>query len=73
MNWLNPDKTLREQDISVDTVVNLRKRLFFPEQDRAVDTSTPVLLNTVYEEVRQSDYFLSHFVYPLSQCKPLTY
>eukprot|EP00731_Ephydatia_muelleri_P033356 Em0028g31a len=52
VNWLNPDKTLREQDISVDTVVNLRKRLFFPEQDRAVDTITPVLLNTVYEECK---------------------
>lgn len=53
MNWLNPDKTLREQDVSVGTVVNLRKRLFFPEQDKTVDRGTPVLLNTIYDEVRQ--------------------
>ena len=52
MNWLNPDKTLREQDISVGTVVTLRKRLFFPDQDKAVDRDNSVLLNIIYAQVR---------------------
>lgn len=49
MNWLNSDKSLREQGISETAVLTLRKRFFFSDQN--VDRNDPVQLNLIYVQV----------------------
>eukprot|EP00731_Ephydatia_muelleri_P016952 Em0010g50a len=46
VNWLNSDKSLREQGISETAVLTLRKRFFFSDQN--VDRNDPVQLNLIY-------------------------
>ncbi len=49
MNWLNPDKSLREQGIEDTIVLTLRKKFFFSDQN--VDRNDPVQLNLLYVQV----------------------
>ena len=50
MNWLNPDKSLREQGIEETSMLTLRKKFFFSDQN--VDRNDPVQLNLLYVQVR---------------------
>lgn len=51
VNWLNPDKSLREQGVTDETqVLTLRKRLFFSDQN--VDYNDPVQLNLLFVQVQ---------------------
>ena len=48
VNWLNSDKSPREQGISESAVLTLRK-IFF--SDQSVDRNDPVQLNLIYVQV----------------------
>ena len=48
MNWLNPDKSLREQGIEETAVLTLREKFFF---DQNVDRNDPVQLSLLYVQV----------------------
>lgn len=50
VNWLEPQQTLREQGLTDETtVVTLRKRFFFSDQN--VNANDPVQLRLLYEQV----------------------
>lgn len=49
MNWLNPDKSLREQGIEETVVLTLRKKFFFSDQN--VDRNDPIQLNLLFVQV----------------------
>lgn len=50
VNWLEPQQTLREQGlIDETTVVTLRKKFFFSDQN--VNANDPVQLHLLYEQV----------------------
>ena len=49
MNWLNHDKSLREQGVGENDAVRLRKKFFFSDQN--VDRNDPVQLNLMYVQV----------------------
>ena len=49
VNWLNKDKSLREQGIDETQVLTLRKKLFFSDQN--VDCNDPVQLNLLFVQV----------------------
>jgi talin len=49
--WLNPDKTLREQGLSDDEPVILKKKFFFTDQN--VDRSDPVQMGLIYSQSHQ--------------------
>lgn len=49
VNWLNHDKSLREQGVGENDTVRLRKKFFFSDQN--VDRNDPVQLNLMYVQV----------------------
>ena len=49
VNWLNPDKSLREQGIEETVVLTLRKKFFFSDQN--VDRNDPIQLNLLFVQV----------------------
>ena len=49
VNWLNPDKSLREQGITETAILTLRKKFFFSDQN--VDRNDPIQLNLLYVQV----------------------
>ena len=55
MNWLNPDKSLREQGIEETAVLTLRKKFFFSDQN--VDRNDPVQLNLLFVQVGSLVYY----------------
>ena len=60
VNWLEPQQTLREQGLTDETtVVTLRKRFFFSDQN--VNANDPVQLRLLYEQVCVSYMCVSTF------------
>jgi talin len=51
VNWLNPEKTLREQGFGDSDIVILKKKFFFTDQN--VDRSDPVQLVLMYNQSRE--------------------
>lgn len=49
VNWVNRDKSLREQGIDETEVLILRKRLFFTDDN--VDVNDPIQVNLLYVQV----------------------
>jgi len=49
VNWLDHNKTLREQSIDVTETLLLRRKYFFSDQN--VDARDPVQLNLLYVQV----------------------
>ena len=49
VNWLDHNKTLREQSIDVNETLLLRRKYFFSDQN--VDARDPVQLNLLYVQV----------------------
>ena len=49
MNWLDHNKTLREQSVDVNETLLLRRKYFFSDQN--VDARDPVQLNLLYVQV----------------------
>ena len=49
VNWLNPDKSLREQGIEETSMLTLRKKFFFSDQN--VDRNDPIQLNLLFVQV----------------------
>eukprot|EP00117_Sycon_ciliatum_P001215 scpid5059/ scgid6971/ Talin-1 len=62
LHWLNQDKSLREQGIDETSVLTLRKKYFFSDQN--VDRNDPVQLNLLYVQARDGILQGSH---PVSQ------
>ena len=52
VNWLNTEKSLREQGIEETVVLTLRKKFFFSDQN--VDRNDPVQLNLLYVQSRDA-------------------
>ena len=52
VNWLNPDKSLREQGITETAILTLRKKFFFSDQN--VDRNDPIQLNLLYVQSRDA-------------------
>uniref|UniRef100_A0A1X7VGP0 FERM domain-containing protein n=1 Tax=Amphimedon queenslandica TaxID=400682 RepID=A0A1X7VGP0_AMPQE len=52
LNWVNRDKSLREQGIDETEVLILRKRLFFTDDN--VDVNDPVQVNLLFVQSRDS-------------------
>ena len=52
VNWLNTEKSLREQGIEETIVLTLRKKFFFSDQN--VDRNDPVQLNLLYVQSRDA-------------------
>jgi len=50
MNWLDPSKMLREQGVSENETVILRRKFFFSDQN--IDSRDPVQLNLLYVQTR---------------------
>jgi len=55
VNWLDHNKTLREQSVDVNETLLLRRKYFFSDQN--VDARDPVQLNLLYVQV---SYLISH-------------
>ncbi|KAI9103042.1 hypothetical protein DFS34DRAFT_671082 [Phlyctochytrium arcticum] len=49
-NWLHPEKTLREQGLTEEDTVILKKKFFFTDQN--IDRNDPVQLNLMYNQAR---------------------
>jgi len=49
VNWLDHNKTLREQSVDVNETLLLRRKYFFSDQN--VDARDPVQLNLLYVQV----------------------
>lgn len=49
--WLHPEKTLREQGLTEDDTVILKKKFFFTDQN--IDRNDPVQLNLLYNQARE--------------------
>lgn len=62
VNWVNRDKSLREQGIDETQVLILRKRLFFTDDN--VDVNDPVQVNLLYVQVSANYYktFIFKFI-----------
>ena len=52
LNWLNPEKSLREQGIDETQVLVLRKKFFFTDQN--VDRNDPIQLHLLYVQSRDA-------------------
>ena len=52
VNWLNPDKSLREQGIEETSMLTLRKKFFFSDQN--VDRNDPIQLNLLFVQVENT-------------------
>ncbi|XP_014214953.1 talin-2 [Copidosoma floridanum] len=52
LNWINPSKTLREQDIDETETVLLRRKFFFSDQN--IDSSDPVQLSLLYVQCQDA-------------------
>ena len=57
VNWLNPEKSLREQGIEESSTLTLRRKYFFSDQN--IDCNDPIQLNLLYVQVKQNDLYLS--------------
>ncbi|TPX69668.1 hypothetical protein SpCBS45565_g02300 [Spizellomyces sp. 'palustris'] len=49
--WLHPDKTIREQGLTDEDTVLLKKKFFFTDQN--IDRNDPVQLNLLYNQARE--------------------
>ncbi|KAJ3168398.1 Talin-1 [Geranomyces variabilis] len=49
--WLHPEKTLREQSVTEEDTVLLKKKFFFTDQN--IDRNDPVQLNLMYNQARE--------------------
>jgi talin len=58
VNWLNHDKSLREQGVGENDTVRLRKKFFFSDQN--VDRNDPVQLNLMYVQARDDILKATH-------------
>ena len=50
MDWLDHSKTLREQGVTDNDVLLLRRKFFFSDQN--IDQRDPIQLNLLYVQVR---------------------
>lgn len=64
VNWLDPSKTLREQEIDEHQTVLLKRKFFFSDQN--IDSRDPVQLNLLYVQARDA---ILNGTHPITQDK----